>query len=249
MRMDAGPIQGPAMPSTSGNHHRKLSTTMEARSVQDVVIFGGKGTAVNLAEQIEDARQRFAYPMRVLGFAIDDPALGNSIAGFPVLCGVREAWPLFADSDVRFLFALYRPDVMPARVHLLHSLGIPQDRFVNFIHPQAYVAPSVSMGFGNAVFSQANLMHEVVLGNFNLINSGAVIEHDSRLGNCTFLAARTVIGSHIRIGNGVFIGLNTAVRENVSIEDYAFVGMGSVVLKNVDSHTQVYGVPARKNSI
>ena len=27
--------------------------------MQDVVIFGGKGTAVNLAEQIEDARQRF----------------------------------------------------------------------------------------------------------------------------------------------------------------------------------------------
>src|SRR5665647_656075 len=33
------PIQGPAMPSTSGNHHRKLSTAMGARSVQDVWSF------------------------------------------------------------------------------------------------------------------------------------------------------------------------------------------------------------------
>ncbi len=62
------PIQGPAMPSTSGNHHRKLSAATGAFCAGCVVILGGKGTAVNLAEQIEDARHRFVdLPTEVYG--------------------------------------------------------------------------------------------------------------------------------------------------------------------------------------
>jgi len=82
--------------------------------MQEVVIIGGKGTAINLAEQIEDARVRFGYPMRVYGFAIDDPALGQQIAGFPVLCGTQEAARKYIDGDVQFLFALYRPGPLQA---------------------------------------------------------------------------------------------------------------------------------------
>jgi sugar O-acyltransferase (sialic acid O-acetyltransferase NeuD family) len=213
--------------------------------MENVIIFGGKGTAVNLAEQIEDARTRFSYPMHVLGFAIDDPALGKSIAGFPVLSGIREAWQEFEEQQVGFLFALYRPDVMRERAHLLRGLGIPADRFVNFIHPLAYVARSVQMGYGNAVFANASLMHGVSLGSFGLINSGVVIEHDSSTADCTFLAAGAVVGSRVRIGEGAFVGLNANIREGVTVGSYACVGMGSVVLSDVATETQVYGVPAK----
>jgi sugar O-acyltransferase (sialic acid O-acetyltransferase NeuD family) len=212
---------------------------------QSVIIFGGKGTAVNLAEQIEDARRRFNYPMRVIGFAIDDPTLGNEIAGFPVVTGTRTAWHEFARREVSFLYALYRPDVMRRRSELLAELGVPAERFANFIHPLAYVAPSVRIGRGNAVLAHATVMHGVSLGSHGIFNSSTVVEHDSRVGDCAFLAAGAVLGSRVTLGKGVFVGLNAAVREAVAVGDYAFVGMGSVVVRDVPPGAKVFGSPAR----
>lgn len=212
---------------------------------QRVVIFGGKGTAINIAEQIEDARLRYKYPIRVEGFAIDDPSLGKKIAGLPVVCGVREAWEKYHDSRVGFIFALYRPDVMPQRLALANELGIPAERFVNFIHPLAYVSPSAAMGHGNVILSQACLHHGVVLGNFNVVNSNVVIEHESSLADGCFLAASACIGARVRIGSAVFVGLNSTLREDVSVADYTIVGMASGLLKSVGKGTIVYGLPAR----
>lgn len=210
-----------------------------------VVIIGGKGTAINLAEQIEDARSRYEYPMKVIGFAIDDRSLWPAIAGLPVLCGVHEAWTQFRETDVKFLFALYRPDVMLERLSLLSELEIPVQRFANFVHPTAYLATSVSMGKGNVVFAHSSLQHGVTLGNFNIINSNVVIEHEATLQNGSFIAASACIGARVRVGNGVFIGLNSTVREDIVIADGSFVGMASSVLQSVDAGTMVYGSPAR----
>lgn len=212
---------------------------------RQVVIFGGKGTAINVAEQIEDARQRFGYPMRIVGFAIDDPSLGAEIAGFPVVGGIRNAWEKLCSTETDFIFALYRPDVMAERLALLHDLGIPKDRFANFVHPGAYISRTVTMGFGNVVMSHASLQHGVTIGNFNIINSNVVVEHESAIADGTFLAASVCIGARVRIGNSTFIGLNATIREDVTIADRAFIGMGGCVLNPVDSDALAYGVPAR----
>lgn len=213
---------------------------------REIVIFGGKGTAVNIAEQIEDARKRYSYPMRVRGFAIDEPGVGAEIAGFPVVASVREAWVRLSDTEVDFIFALYRPDVMAARLALLFDLEIPKERFANFIHPTAYVSQSVDMGFGNVIMSNSAVHHDVSIGSFNILNSNVVVEHDSSVADGSFIAASVCVGSHVQIGSSTFIGLNATIRENVTIGDRSFIGMGSCVLSSVESGTVAYGVPARR---
>lgn len=217
-------------------------------SARQVLIFGGKGTAINIAEQIQDAQITHACPLSVLGFAIDDPSLGQSIAGFPVVCGSRDAWSKYATAEVDFVFALYRPDAMAERVALLRSLQIPPGRFANFVHPLAYVAKTVTMGFGNVVLAHASIQHGVRLGSFNIVNSHVCIEHDTVIADGSFLSASATLGAHLQLGTGVFVGLNATVRENLSIGDYAFVGLGSAVVKSVDANTTVYGVPARRKT-
>lgn len=209
-----------------------------------VVILGGKGTAVNIAEQIDNAYRQHQYPMTVEGFAIDDPALGDRIAGFPVVCGLHEAWLKYRDSQVRFVFALYRPDVMEQRVSLLRQMGIPTDRFANFIHPTAYRSDSSIFGYGNVVLSHATLQHGVRLGDHNIINSNVVIEHESTLSNSIFIAAAACIGARVTIGDGAFVGLSATVREDVSIGAYSFIGMASTVLNDVAPRCVAYGCPA-----
>ncbi|MBK8893851.1 MAG: sialic acid O-acetyltransferase [Propionivibrio sp.] len=214
-------------------------------SERPVVIIGGKGTAVNIAEQIEDARLRHGNPLRVEGFAIDDPLLGKEIAGLPVVCGVREVWSKFRDSDVGFIFALYRPDVMPQRLALARELQIPIERFENFIHPLAYVSASAVMGRGNVIMSHACLQQGVALGNFNIINSHVVIEHEAALADGCFLAASVCVGARVRIGSAIFVGLNSTLREDLTVADHVVVGMASGLLNSVAEGAVVYGLPAR----
>lgn len=212
---------------------------------QKVVIFGGKGTAINIAEQIEDAHKRYSYPMSVEGFAIDDESLGKEIAGFPVVCGVREAWNKYRDTDIKFIFSLYRPDVMYARLSLLRQLEIPISRFANFVHPSAYISNGSSLGHGNIILSHTSLLHRVCLGNFNIVNSNVVIEHETIIQDGSFIAASSCIGARVQIGSGVFLGLNSTVREDVVIADFAVIGMASCVLRNVDKNSIVFGTPAK----
>lgn len=214
-------------------------------NVQEIIIFGGKGTAINIAEQIENARTSHGYPMRVIGFAIDDPSLGKKIAGFPVLTGVLKAWEKYQNSDVKFIFSLFRPDVMADRLILLEKLGIPKDRFANFIHPLAYISNTINMGYGNVVLAHASIQNHAKLGNFNIVNSNVVVEHDAILHDGVFLAASSCIGARVEIGKGVFVGLSATIREDVKISDNAFIGMGSCVLQSVADGMTVYGVPAR----
>lgn len=210
-----------------------------------VVVVGGKGSALNVAEQIEDARRRFGISLRCLGFAIDDPAPGSTIVGLPVLCGLRDAWARFRDADVEFLFALYRPDVMSARYELLRSLGIPDSRFATFVHPSAYVSPSAHMGPGCIVLSHTTVQQGVTIGGHSILNSNVVVEHEASLAEGVFVAAGACIGARVRVGRSSFLGLSATIREDVVVGNGAFVGMAATVVHDVAPGTLVYGSPAR----
>jgi sugar O-acyltransferase (sialic acid O-acetyltransferase NeuD family) len=213
--------------------------------MDDVIIIGGKGTAVNIAEQVDDAYRRLGSPMRILGFAIDDPTLGDSIGGFPVICRTSQLRDQIASGRTKLIFALHRPDVMKERAELLESYGLSVDRFATFVHPMAYVARSASVGPGSVVLANSSVMRSAIIDSFCIVNSQVTIEHDVRIGPNSFLAAGACIGANVELGRGVFVGLNASLREKIKVGDYAFVGMGAVVLRDVSNNSRVYGNPAR----
>lgn len=214
---------------------------------EKVVIIGGKGTAVVIAEQIYDAQIRFGRDIEVLGFAFDDPAYSAGINGWPVLCGTREAYAKYKDDEsVKFVFALYRSDLLEERIALRESLGIPIDRFLSFVHPTAYIAKSARLGCANIILANCAINCNVVLGDYNTMNTNSLIGHDTILGDNNFIAAHTCIGSGLIIGNGNFTGLNSSLRNLIHMGDYNLIGMASNVVKNVDSHKKMVGNPAKE---
>lgn len=211
-----------------------------------IVVIGGKGSAVVIAEQIWDAQERIG-DVEFLGFAFDDESFGTEINGFPILCKTYEAYHKFQDEDnVKFIFALYRSDLMKERSALRDSYKIPIERYANFVHYSAYVARSVRMGYGNVILANSVVNPNVVLGNHNVIQSNVLVGHDTFVGDSNFFAAHTAVGSNNTIGNGVFIGLNSSLNNHISIGDYAFCGMASNVIKSIMPETMVYGNPARQ---
>ncbi len=211
-----------------------------------IIVIGGKGAAVCLAEQIVDARLRYGLDVEFIGFCIDDESLGKSINGYPILCKTSELKEKYDKyDDVKYIFSLYKPDKMKERTKLLYSYNIGESKFYTFIHPSAYVAPSAKIGVGTSIFANCTIQSNVVIGRYNIIGFNSMIGHDTFIGNNNYIAPSTAIGSNIKINNSIFIGLNSTIRENTIINDFSFIGMSSNVLKDVQSNTVVAGNPAR----
>ena len=213
-----------------------------------IVIIGGVGTAIVIADQIFDAHVRFGMDIDVIGLALDDHTMGNEICGYPILCGIRELYEKFKNQDdVKFIYSLYRADKIRERCELLYSLNIPADKWCNFIHPSALVARSVKMGYGNVVLANCVINANTVIGNFNTLNSGTLLGHDIVVGNNNFFAAQVTVGSKLEIGNMNFIGLNSAIKQGVRLGEAILVGQASNVTHSFEQDETVFGNPAQSH--
>lgn len=213
-----------------------------------IVIIGGKGTAIVIADQIYDAHLRFGVDMEVIGLALDDLSDGNEICGYPIICGISEVYERFKDvDDVKFIYSLYRSDKIKERTRLLYSLNIPENKWANFIHPLSMISRSVKMGYGNVILSHCVINCNTVLGNFNTLNSGAHIGHDAKIGNNNFFAAKATVGSSLEIGNMNFIGIAACIKPGCSIGDENLVGQCANVTHNFDRCETIFGNPAKSH--
>lgn len=210
-----------------------------------VIIIGGKGTAVIIAEQIYDAINKYNQNIDFLGFAFDDETMGDSINGFPLLCKTYDAYKKYGHlNDVKFIYSLYRPDLMKIRSELLYSFNIPDNKMFTFIHPTATILKSVQYGPGNVFLANVVANTNVKIGKNNTFNVGGLIGHDTTMGDNNFCAAQICLGSNITIGNGNFFGMNSAMKNFLQIGNYNIVGMSSNVQKNIGDEDVVYGNPA-----
>jgi sugar O-acyltransferase (sialic acid O-acetyltransferase NeuD family) len=217
--------------------------------LEKIIIIGGKGTAINIAEQICDAEVIHHAKQRFCGFLIDDPALGNSINNFPVLGKIAER-QRFIEAGYKIIFALYKPEKMQERVELFKQLELSENALATFVHPHATVMASAKISPGSVVMSGVMIGSNVRIGCACIINAGAVIEHDTCIGNNNFIAAGAILGANIHTGEGNFIGLNASIRENITMGAFNFVGMGSVIVKDIKNNALVYGNPgSQKNNL
>jgi len=208
-----------------------------------IVLIGCVGTAKNIIEHILDAELNFKGNIHLEGICIDSYPRGSKIMGVPILAGTNDISTLLKETDYKFLFALYKPDKMSERLNLLKSFNIPANRWINFIHPKAWIAESVKFGYGNIVLSNVSIMSDVILGNFNIINPGVTIEHGTSIYEGNFIAAGSIIGADVNIESSSFIGLNSAIRECVKL-NRVYSGMGSLILEDFE-RAIIYGQPAR----
>ena len=210
-----------------------------------LIIIGGRGTAIVIADQILDAKNRFGSDVDVLGLALDDLSGGDVLSGYPILCGIKELHDKYGKyEDVRYIYSLYRPDVMEERTRILYSLNIPEEKFANFIHPSVMLARSASLGIGNVFLANVVVNSNACLGYFNTVNSGTLLGHDIIVGNNNYFAGQVCVGSGLIIGDKNFIGLNSSLRNGIRMGDTNIVGMSSNVTKDVESNKVLYGNPA-----
>ncbi|MCE2615602.1 acetyltransferase [Phocaeicola oris] len=210
-----------------------------------IIFIGGRGTAIVIADQIYDAHKRFGMDIEVLGLALDDHSEGDEISGYPILCDIKDLYNKYGKyEDIKFIYQLYRPDVIRERTIILNNLNIPLEKFATFIHPSVMIAKSAKIGAGNVILANAVVNCNAIIGNFNTVNSGTLLGHDIKIGNNNYFAGQVCVGSGLTIGNMNFIGLNTSIRNGITIGDGNIVGMSSNITKSVGDNNVLYGNPA-----
>ena len=210
-----------------------------------IIIIGGKGSAIVAAEHIYDAQIKHGSQLEFLGFAFDDESFGNEIYGFPVLSKTYNVYEKYQKyPDVKFIFQMYRPDLINERIELLNSYNIPEERFFTFIHPSCMIARSAQIGIGTIIMANTVVNSNAIIGKYCTIQSTVTIGHDSKMGDYNFIATQSTIGN-LQMGNRNFVGINASTNNFISIGDNCFIGMASNVVKSLPSNTKVYGNPAK----
>jgi len=104
----------------------------------------------------------------------------------------------------------------------------------------------------------------VEVGNFTSICAGTIrpteihshvkidnlvhIAHNCIIGEKTLIIAGAEISGSVMIGRRSWIGPKASIREKILIGNDCVVGIGSNVVNNINSHSVVYGNPARKRN-
>ena len=209
-----------------------------------VVILGGIGNATVVAAAIEHARRMGATDLEVAGFLNDREPIGKVLDLFPVIGRLSDAQRLL-NEGYWFINTILRIDGNRERIALFESLNIPDDRLATFVHPMAYVAPSVQLGPGCVIMPNVSMSPATRLGKGCLMMSGSMMGHDNTVGDFCHIAAQAAVGSYLKIGKGVHIGLNATIHEGFTIGDYATLGMGSVLKHDIQEGEIWAGNPAR----
>lgn len=209
-----------------------------------VAILGGVGNATVVAAAIEHARRMGATDLEVAGFLNDREPIGKTLDLFPVIGRVEDA-RRFLDEGYWFINTILRIDGNRERIAMFEALDLPADRLATFVHPMAYVAPSVQLGPGCIIMPNVSMSPATRLGRGCLMMAGAMMGHDNVVGDFCHIAAQAAVGSYLRIGKGVHIGLNATIHEGFTIGDYATLGMGSVLKHDIDEGEIWAGNPAR----
>lgn len=209
-----------------------------------VAILGGQGNAVVIAAAIEHAARLGATDLEVAGLLNDRTPVGEFIDRYPVIGRVEDAKRLL-NEGYWFINAILRIDGNQERIAMFEDLHIPDDRLASFVHPMAYVAPSVRLGAGTIIMPQVAMSPGTKLGKGSIMMVGATMGHDNEVGEFCHIAAQACVGSYLKIGRGVHIGFNATIRENLTIGDYATLGMGAVLTKNIGDREIWVGNPAK----
>lgn len=207
-----------------------------------IVILGGRGDGELIAWACRDVEGIEGY-----GWLNDHENKGTQIACLPVLGKISkgEINNLISDPEVLFITALQKVKLAQERLKKIKGMEIPPERYFSLIHPSAYVAPNVKVGYDTFIGFHVCIMANSIIGNHCSFRSSAHVGHDWVIKDGCFVGPNSSLLGRGVLGEGVHIGPNVSIRERVKIGEYAIVGMGSVVTKDVPAHTIAIGSPAR----
>lgn len=209
-----------------------------------IIILGGRGIGM-IASSIIDQYSDY----KLLGFLNDIVSVGQKIGRYKkieVIGTSKEIEKYAADENIYFFIAYLGMLNKLSVYKKINALGIQKERFINLIHPTAFIPDDYcSIGHGVLFSPLAHLSPDTKIGDYCFLLPNSFVGHDSTLDQFVSVANNATVGGNVHVKKGAHIGSNSTIREDVTIGEFSMVGMGSVVLKDVPPNSVVVGNPAK----
>jgi len=212
--------------------------------MKSVVVMGGKGIGVIAAHVIDDLPD-----MQFLGFLNDGKKEGDTEGKYKKLLVVGKSDDVhnfISDKKVFVLLAYKTMKKERLMWDKLVNLDIPREKFINVIHPTAYIPTDYcEIGQGVLMAPYVQLSVDTKISDNCLLLANSFIGHDSTLDRYVSVANHATVGARVLIERGCHIGTNSTIRQGVKIGEFSIIGMGSVVLQDVPPNSIVVGNPGK----
>lgn len=207
--------------------------------MQDVVIIGSHGNALDVLDALEALPGSFA----LLGFLDDARPKGEFVHGFPILGSITDT---SAPKNCVFVNAIGSPKSFRRKPALIDKLGVSPDRFATVVHPSAVISPSARIGRGTVILGNCTICANVGIGHHVMMLPNCVVGHDSVVEDFVTFAAGVTVSGSVRIGRASYLGAGSTLRDRISVGEGALLGMGAALVSDAPPGAVMAGVPARR---
>lgn len=203
---------------------------------KNVIIIGAGGHGKVVADTV------LLSGDNIVGFLDDNPNIGESFAGFPMLGRVDD----FRNySDCSFVIAIGNADVRERIANQLQGV-----KWYTAIHPTAVISElDVSIGDGTVIMANVAVNAGAVVGKHCILNTGSIVEHDNQLDDFVHVSVGAMLAGTVHVGKKTWIGIGASVRNNLSVCAGCMIGAGAVIVKNIEEAGTYVGVPAERKSM
>lgn len=113
-----------------------------------------------------------------------------------------------------------------------------------FIHPDAYIAPKVTIGKNCIVMECSTILRGTSIGDNVIIWPRAFISHDNIVKNNAYIVGST--NGFCEIGENCFLGAGSMIADHLKIAKDNFITMSAVVRKDTKENSIYEGFPAKR---
>lgn len=196
-----------------------------------VVIIGASGHGKVIADIILKSGDS------VVGFLDDNPTLGDTFIGFPVLGKVIIAEQF---KKYKFVIAIGNADV---REQIASKLNV---EWYTAIHPTAVISHvEVEIEEGTVIMANAVINSGSKVGKHCIINTGAIVEHDNVVGEFSHISVGTKLAGNVTVGRKAWVGIGSQVIQGKKIGEEVMIGAGATVISDIPSSSTAVGCPAK----
>ena len=188
-----------------------------------LIIFGSKGSAVELEDYITDLTpDEFGFVRRV--FIEDDLIAKNEL----------ERYLNDPDFSLHYIFGVMDYDW---RKNALDQIAkFPNFQPYSFIHPSAFVAKTASIGKGVFIHANVTVSTECVINDHVLLHMNSSVGHHSIISEHATLLPGVRVSGNVNVGKRCIIGSNSVVFQGVNIGDDNRVDCLSYIKSDLKPH-------------
>ncbi|WP_159038629.1 PglD-related sugar-binding protein [Brumimicrobium mesophilum] len=117
--------------------------------------------------------------------------------------------------------------------------------FINLIHPNTVISPSVKLGTGIGIKAYCVIASDAIIEDYAFIQSSVIMGHDVRIGKYSQINSFSFFAGKSEVKEMVLVGAHSKFIQGAIAEDSSTIGMGSLIIRKVKKNTTVFGSPAK----